>query len=259
MVRFLPVNYKTKKMKNLRYILFTLATLMIFFACQNKNEQKTEEVLDTIAHPSETVAQTETVAHFTEPIFPASGKKASDFVPANYEIDMETEADLNQDGLGDVALVLINTKDTTALRPTLVLLNQGKGYKLYAKSFSAVEPKYREDGYQIYDYENIAIDSGKLVISMQATGPSGTIESTYAFIDGDLVLSNISTFNMGAGGQTEVEFDVLKGIYEKTDINTMKEDMPSTTTTKKYKIPKVLFKDSDPGEIMIKAYEKVGD
>lgn len=246
-------------MKNLRSTLFTLAILVTFFACRNKNEQKAEEVVDTSAYAGETVVQPEVVAPYTEPVFPASGKKASDFVPANYDIDMETEADLNQDGLADVALVLINTKDTTSLRPTLVLLNQGKGYKLYAKSFSAVEPKYREDGYKIYDYEDIGIDSGKLVVSMQATGPSGTIESTYSFIEGDLVLTYVSTFNMGAGGQTEVKFDVLKGIYEKTDINTMKEDMPSTTTTKKYKIPKVLFKDSDPSEIMIKAYEKVGN
>mgnify|MGYP003582815982 CR=1 FL=1 len=246
-------------MKSLKYTLFLLATWVTFFSCRNKNVQQTEEVADTTAEAVETVAQTETIVPYKEPIFPASGKKASDFVPANYHIDMETEADLNQDGLTDMVLVLINTKDSTALRPTLILLNQDKGYKLYAKSFSAIEPKYREDGFQIYDYENIEIDNGKLVISMQATGPSGTIESEYKFLNEELVLTNIRTFNMGAGGQTEVKFDLLKGIYEQTEINTMKEDMPSTTTNKKYKIPKMLFKDSDPSEIMIKAYEKVGN
>ncbi|WAC42567.1 hypothetical protein [Pedobacter sp. SL55] len=52
---------------------------------------------------------------------------------------------------------------------------------------------------------------------------------------------------------------MLKGIYEQTNINTMLEDMPSETTTKKYKVPFALFKNADPNQIMIEAFGKVGN
>lgn len=138
-------------------------------------------------------------------------------------------------------------------------MKHGEKYKLYDKSYSVVEPKYRENGYPIYDYENIDIDSGKLVISMQATGPAGSIKSTYQYINKDLILTQISAFSMGAGGQTEQKIDLLKGTYTQTDINAMEEDTPGKTITKSYKIPAVLFKDSDPGEIMTNAFNKVGN
>jgi len=236
-------------------LLFSLS--FAIFACKNKTKQVATESADTVAYEAETVPAKKVEVPL--PTFPSTANKIEDLIPQFYEIDLEADGDLNGDGVDDKALVLINTKDTTGVRTALVLLKQDNAYSVNTISHMAVDPKYREDGYKIYDYEEIAIDSGKLVVRIQATGPSGTIESEYKYINNELVLTNVRTFNMGAGGQTEIEFDVLKGIYEQTDINTMKEDMPSTTTTKKYKIPKVLFKDSDPSYIMIKAYEKAGN
>lgn len=243
-------------LKYFKNSLFVFSIITIVIACQNKEKPQPTEPVDTVAYQAET-APTEKL-EVPLPSFPTMAYKIEQLIPQHYEIDLEADGDLNGDGVADKALVLINTKDTTGLRTALVLLKQGNAYSVNAISHTVIEPKYREDGYKIYDYEDINIDSGKLVISMQATGPSGTIESQYKYINEELVLAHISTFNMGAGGQTEQKFDLLKGIYEKTDINTMKEDMPSTTTTKKYKIPKALFKDSDPGKIMREAFDKFG-
>ncbi len=244
-------------MKSLQKLTLFFGIMLTITACQNKESRKNTLPLDTVVHQTEVSQQVQPTN--SDPVFPGTGNTIKDFVPANYRMDLEATGDLNNDGLKDAVIVLINIRDTTALRPTLVLFKQGEKYKLYDKSFSAVAPKYGKNGYPTYDNEKVDIDSGKLVISMQATGPSGSIESTYKYINKDLILTQISTFSMGAGGQTEQKIDLLKGTYNQTDINTMKEDMPSTTITKAYKIPTVIFQNSDPGEIMMKAYDKVGN
>lgn len=241
--------------KHFRYSALALAIFIAVIACQNSEKPKAKPV-DTVTHHPETINTNKLETPL--PSFPNMAYKIEQLIPENYEIDMDADGDLNNDGVADKVIVLIKTTDTTALRPTLVLLKQGDAYSVNAISYTAFDAKYREDGYKIYDYEEVSIDSGKLVLTRQSTGPSGSLEGTYQYVNDELVLTKITTFNMGAGGQTEQNYDLLKGIYEQTDINTMKEDMPSETTTKKYKIPKALFKDADPREIMIEAFNKVG-
>ncbi|WP_316807393.1 hypothetical protein [Pedobacter agri] len=242
-------------MKNHFLNALILSAIVMVSACRN-TEKTTAKPADSIAHQPDTLNTNKLETPL--PSFPNMAYKVEQLVPQNYEIDMETDGDLNNDGVADKVIVLIKTTDTTALRPTLVLLKQGNAYSVNAISYMAFDAKYREDGFKNYDYEDVSIDSGKLVLTRQATGPNGSLEGSYQYINEELVLTHITTFNMGAGGQTEQKFDLLKGIYEQTDINTMKEDMPSETTTKKYKIPKALFKDTDPREIMIEAFNKVG-
>ena len=231
-------------------------------ACRNEKKQQTIETVSVVKTKVDTVSvntKPDTKLKYPEPDFPTSGNKIEELIPQYFDIDMEASGDLNHDGLEDKVLVLINTRDTTALRPTLVVLKVGDAYSVDAKSFAVIEPKYREDGYQNYDFEDVTIDkNGNLLFSQQATGPNGTLNSTFKYINNELVLTEVSSFAMGAGGQTALKLDLLKGIFEQTDINTMKEDMPSKTTTKKYKLGKVLFADSDPREIIIKAFQDNG-
>lgn len=239
-------------------IIGVLAMILVSCsACQNEAKQTTTTPADTVALPSDTITTNE--LELPLPPFPTMADKVENLIPKHHEIDLEANGDLNNDGVADKVIVLLNKRDTIGIRTTLVLLKQKDAYSVNAISYTAISPKYRDNGYKIYDYENIGIDSGKLVTTMQSTGPSGSIKSTYKYIKNDLTLTQIITFNAGAGGQVEQKLDLLKGVYEQTDINTMKEDMPSTTSTKKYKIPKALFKDSDPSEIMTKAFDKVGN
>jgi len=241
-----------------------LIVILFFYACRHEDEQKPSNTVSiTKTETGKLVEKHETISQnkeTDEPIFPAFAKTVKDFIPEHYDIDLEADGDLNHDGLKDQVMILINTVDTTSQRVALVLLLQNdKSYKLDTKSFGVVEPKYREDGYQNYDFEDISIDKeGVLTITQQATGPNGSLESIYKYIDDKLILTDITSFTMGAGGQTELKLNLIKGIFEETDINTMKEDMPSKTTTKKYKIPEVSFENSNPRDVIIKAFDVNG-
>ncbi|MGQ7855973.1 hypothetical protein ACUN24_17205 [Pedobacter sp. WC2501] len=239
-----------------------LITIVALSACKNEKKQTKRDTISVAKANIDTVgrnAKPKTRLEDPEPDFPAMGNKVADLIPPGYDIDMEANGDLNHDGIEDKVIVLINTKDTIALRPALVLLKTDNAYRLDAKSFSVINSKFREDGYQNYDFEDLGIDeNGQLIFTQQSTGPNGSLESTFKYINNELVLTHISSFAMGAGGQTELKLDLIKGIFEQTNINTMKEDMPSETATKKYKLPKVLFADSDPKDMMMKAFDQVG-
>lgn len=234
-------------------------TLVALNACQYDKKQETNDTFSVVETKVDTLNVNAEHKTKPEPDFPKSGNKIEDLIPQYFDTDMEASGDLNHDGLEDRVLVLVNTRDTTALRPTLVVLKVGNVYRIDAKSFAVIEPKYRQDGYLNYDYEEVKIDkNGQLIFSQQSTGPNGSLESTFKYLNNELILTNISSFAMGAGGQTELKLDLLKGIFEQTDINTMKEDMPSKTTTQKYILPKTVFSNSDPRAIMIKAFNDNG-
>lgn len=242
----------------LKIIAILAFAMCLLNACRNEKKLQAADAVSKVETNVDTVninADPKTKLDYAEPDFLTSSNKIEDLIPQYFDIDMEASGDLNHDGLEDKVLVLINTRDTTARRATLVILKMGSSYSVDTKSFSVIEPKYREEGYRNYDYEDIKIDkNGQLVFSQQSTGPNGSLESTFKYINNELFLTNISSFAMGAGGQTELKLDLLQGNFEQTDINTMKENMPSKTTTKKYKLPKLLFSNSDPREVMIKAF-----
>lgn len=243
--------------KHIRNSLFVISTVITISACRNEEKQTVQTLPDTVVHQSDSLNTNKLEVPL--PAFPTMAHEIQDLIPQDYEIDLEADGDLNDDGVADKVIVLIKTTDTTALRPTLVLLKRGDTFSVNAISYTVFGPKYSEDSFKNYDYEDVSIDSGKLVVTMQSIGPAGNIESTFEYIKNDLVLTSITNFNMGAGGHTEQKIDLVKGIYEQTNINTMKEDMPSETIIKKYKIPVALFKDSSPSEIMIEAFRKVGN
>jgi len=235
----------------------------LFGACRNEKKRQTPNTVSVVKTEIDTVtgnAEPTSNLPNAEPDFPASANKIEDLIPQYFDIDMEASGDLNGDGLEDNVLVLIDTRDTTALRPTLVVLKVAGAYKVDTKSFTVLEPKYREDGFQNYDFEEVSIDkNGELTFTQQAMGPNGNLESTFKYINNELVFTDLSSFNMGAGGQTGLKLDLIKGVFEQTDIDTMKEDMPSKTTRRKYKLPKVLFAESDPRAMMIRAFEDNGN
>jgi hypothetical protein len=184
--------------------------------------------------------------------FPDVGRSVKDFVVDPYEIDMEAKGLLNDDELEDVALILQEKGDSTALRPTLVLLKQKDGsYKRYATSWNAIGPAYINGDYQHYDDENLVIDSLRnLNIHTYGSGPVGNRDLNYRFAGNQLVLATMETYNMGAGAHTEAYYDFIKGVLKITEINTMKEDMPSTTTEEKLKKRgPYLFETTDPESI----------
>jgi hypothetical protein len=181
--------------------------------------------------------------------FPQRGNSIEDFVTGPYEIAMDAKGLLDNDELEDVVLVLQNKTDSTDLRPTLVLLQQPEGgYRLYAASWQAIGAAYINGDYQQYDSEDISIDQKRnLILSTFGSGPVGNRETRYRFIDHQLVFTYMETYNAGAGQQTIAKYDVLNGKLAVEDINTMKEDTPSTFSHGKLPEHKpYLFTEVDP-------------
>ena len=237
-------------------ILLIIAVLYKFKPSGSKATLVGEEIMDTTAiHQTDNAAtndQDERESDETEEEFPESGRSIQDFVTTPYEVVLEAKGLLNEDELEDIALILQEKNDSTALRPTLVLLKQKDGsYKRYATSWYAIGAAYINGDYQHYDEENITIDSIRnLDISTYGSGPVGNRFLKYRFVNNQLVLASMETYNMGAGGHTGVVYDFLKGFMEVTEVNTMKEDMPSTTTKEKLKKRKpYLFATTDPESI----------
>ena len=222
-------------------------------------ELASEDITDTIPHQAEVAVadeekddEGEGTPYYADVEFPKTGKTVSDFVPAPYVIAMEAKGLLNEDDLEDVALVLQNEKDSTDLRPTLVLLKQKNGgYQCYGASWSALGAAYINGDFQHYDSEDITIDSARnLNITTFGSGPVGNQDLKYRFINNRLVLVAMETYHAGAGGQTEMKFDFLNSIVAVTEVNTMKENMPSTTTKSKLSKRKpYFFESTDPDSI----------
>jgi hypothetical protein len=187
------------------------------------------------------------------PKFPETGKSIKDFVLSPYEIKMQAEGFLNDDKLKDIVIILQNTKDNTDSRPTLVLIKKATGeYRLQEISWEAVEAECTEEYGKVYDYEEISIDEKrKLHVMLQGMGPIGTRETLYQYINDQLVLVGINTFNMGAGSQLGKNYNLVSGEADIEIINTMVDSMPSTHEIKKFKLKrKMLFVNDNPNTVL---------
>lgn len=237
-------------------------------SCENKtqNSKETEIIRDTIIYSSnfkmsDELVEDENNPHEVALTYPKTGKKTSDFLPKLdiYEIQYETKGDLNTDGFTDIAIVLKHKEVKTAERPILILLqNKDKSYRLDRVSNLAMPIEFAEIGFQLYTSEEISIENGILKIKSFGTGgPSGNLFSTFKFVDNELILTFIETYNVGAGSWQQLYYDLEKGELTEEITNTMEEDMPSKERTFKLKKEKRLFENSSPDDIISKAYKQI--
>lgn len=192
--------------------------------------------------------------------YPKTGKKPIDFLPKLniYEIQYETEGDLNNDALGDIAIVLKNKESKIADRPMLILLqNKDKTYRLDKVSNLVMPIEYNEADYKIYDTEDISIDKGILNIQLYGIGPSGNLFSNFKYLGNDLILTYIETYNIGAGSWQQLYYDLEKGELIQEITNTMEENMPSNKKKVKLEKEKHLFENTSPENIIQNAYKKL--
>lgn len=199
--------------------------------------------------------------HEAKLTFPQTGKKSSDFLPKlnTYEIQYETKGDLNQDGLEDIVVVLKNKKIKTEERPILILLqNEDKSYRLDRISNFAMPIEYAENGFQRYISEKVRVKNGVLNIqSFGVGGPSGNLFSTFKYVDNELILTFVETYNVGAGSWQQLCYNLEKHELTEEITNTMEEDMSSKEKTFMLKKEKYLFEKASPDDIISKAYKQI--
>ncbi|TDP03982.1 hypothetical protein [Flavobacterium sp. 245] len=234
-------------------IIFLILAATII-SCNKKTDVKTVSIQkDTLYQSIADETETEDEEIFTAPEFPKTGKTADDFVVGSYIIKMKAEGFLNDDGLKDVVIALQNENDNGDSRAVLVLLKQETGeYKLQDISWEALDPEYTETGYQMYTSEEIFIENKILHIMLQSGGgPSGTRETLYKYVNNDLVLIEMHTFNSGAGAHLSSDYNLMTGVVEHEVTNTLRDSMPSEHETKKFQLKRqMLFAKDNPNSVL---------
>lgn len=235
-----------------------LAVFLLLYSCK-KDEKPNADQKNDVA--KEKHLQKDTTSNHTseqQTISLKTGKKPSDLVPNGYEIQYDAEGDLNQDRLADVALVIRKKEDTLAGRKMMILLrNTDKTYRLDKISETVLPDEYNEAGYKMHDPEDITIENRELSINLYDIGPNGNQFSRFKYLNGDLVLTYIETYNMGAGSHSALYYEPMKGKLIHETVNTMEEEMPSTSKTIHLKKERFLFEKTSPDDVVRKAYDSV--
>ncbi|MBB6369085.1 hypothetical protein [Chryseobacterium shigense] len=240
-----------------KIIPLLILCLLIFYACKKdkRSDQKNSSTSEKI-----TIKDTANNLQEQQTLTLKTGKKPSDLVPAGYEIQYDAEGDLNLDGLTDVALVIRKKEDTLADRKMMILLkNPDKTYRLDKISDTVLPNEYNEAGYKMHDPEDISIEKGELHINLYDIGPYGNQFSTFKYLNGNLILTYIETYNMGAGSHSALYYEPMKGKLVLETINTMEEEMPSESKTSHLKKERYLFEKISPDDIVQKAYGSISD
>lgn len=240
----------------MRHLL--LFSALLFLGCKKDKEtysinaQVVEEhiVIDSLENESEEIED------FTDFKFPETGKTPEDFIRnSNYEVTESTEDYLNEDNYKDIVLVIREKNDKYSNRILLVLIKQNNGeYELIEKNNLILGPEYNSEDFKINDEETVSISNKLLSIETYSIGPKGNLSLLFGVENEKLKLKEAETYNQGAGGQTTMTYSSKTNLVSITQVNTMKEDMPSETTDYKFTYTSS-FSDFNPEDFVTKMYE----
>lgn len=247
-------------MKLLLKFISLLFIVMMFSCKENKHNsvETAKNKKDTIKSVVKSINTKNEKVTINEDVYPKFGKQTSDFLIEKYSLLTESVGDLNQDGLQDAALVLQNKKDSLANKPLLILLQQkNKSYLLDKISYTVIPQQYTEDGYKIYESQDVEMTKGILTIANVGTGgPSGNLHSNFKYFGKNFLLTYLETYNVGAGAWQSLYYNVLEGKLTEEITNTMEESMPVEKKTIKVKKQKIPFGKASPDDIISKVYQK---
>ncbi|WP_223607078.1 hypothetical protein [Chryseobacterium sp. OSA05B] len=235
-----------------------LAALLLLYSCKKDKIAETGQKKATAVETPPQKDSLNSKSSELQEISTKSGEDPSDLVPRGYEIQYDAEGDLNQDRLADIALVIRKKEDTLARRKMMILLkNPDKTYRLDKISDTVLSDEYNEAGYKMHDPEDITIQNGELSINLYDVGPYGNQFSRFKYLNGDIVLTYIETYNMGAGSHSALFYQPMKGKLTLESVNTMDEEMPTESRKFQLKREKYLFEKTSPDDVVRKAYNAV--
>ncbi|KFF18893.1 hypothetical protein [Chryseobacterium sp. JM1] len=239
----------------MKKIISLLAAFLLLYSC--KKDKTSDAAQKKMAAPESSLKKDSLKTQNSQtPI--KSGKKPSDLVPDNYEIQYDAEGDLNQDGLADIALVIRKKEDTLAGRKIMILLkNPDKTYRVNKVSDTVLPDEYNEAGYKMHDPEDITIENGELSINLYDIGPYGNQFSRFKYLNEDLILTYIETYNMGAGSHSALFYQPMKGKLTLETVNTMEEEMRTESKKFQLKRERYVFEKTSPDDVVRKAYDAV--
>ncbi len=243
-------------MKNIKKLALLLIIIFTYSCTKNTDQHHTNKK-ERFSDPVVNNTVSENKSENKNPDFPITEGRVSDIIPKKFEIQYETEGDLNGDGLPDNVIVLRQKSDTLSSRTVLVLLkNKDLSFRLDKISPNLLPAEYNEAGYKKYDPEDISIEKGILSVNLYNPAPYGNLFFNFKYLNRDLVLTYIETYNAGAGSHQSLYYEPLKGKFIQEVTNTMEEEMPSQTKSFRIKKQKFLFENSSPEDIISKVYSE---
>ncbi|MND42075.1 hypothetical protein D3C80_328410 [compost metagenome] len=247
-----------------------LSSLLLGYACTNMSESKTTTSKKRKeSAPAANYAQGRTVQSFSvrnDHVTDTSTFNLAPFLSNNnYRVQHESSGFLNNDRYEDRVLVLEadNEESNYLPRLTLVLLGSPKGFKLYMRSESIMQAENTVEGGKMFDTEDVKIEENKIVFDLYAIGPNGHISYEFAWINDHLQLHELIGYFMGAGSHTEYVYrpkSPIEGTLDETVINTMEDNMPSTTNTYRVKFKAAIhFETFDYSKCLEELVQQTGD
>nr|WP_321452577.1 hypothetical protein [uncultured Carboxylicivirga sp.] len=179
-------------------------------------------------------------------------------IPSAYDIEYHAKGDLNSDGADDLALVIKRKENFKGNRKVLVFIKENDKYRLDKTSEKAFPNKFMspDNDTESYYQEGIYILNQSLVIKLYGAGPIGNNFSTYKYTDMKLLLTGIETYDIGAGSEQSLYYDLLQSKLLKEITDLLSEE--AKTIKQEFKLSKkeIQFEDCNPIEVMIEAYNK---
>lgn len=244
-------------MKNIKKTALLLIIIFTYSCTKNTDQQHHINKKERFSDPTVNNTVSENKSENKNPDFPITEGRVSDIIPKKFEIQYETEGDINGDGLPDNVIVLRQKSDTLSSRTVIVLLkNKDHSFRLDKISPNLLPAEYNEAGYKKYDPEDISIEKGILSVNLYNPAPYGNLFFNFKYLNRDLVLTYIETYNAGAGSHQSLYYEPLKGKFIQEVTNTMEEEMPSETKSFRIKKQKFLFENSSPEDIISKVYSE---
>lgn len=231
----------------MKHYLTLFATITILAGCSSGGSPVAEMLPDTTG--SKTI-RTDTAVAMPMAI-PFEGSRPESFVLRGYFIQYQATGDIDSNGLADEAMILREVSDSTGPRAFLVLLQQkDHKYMLADSSWTAIGPQCTAEGFPVRGAEMLEIKNGNIELQLFEPGPAGNLFSTYRLINGSIVLTELETFNQGAGGKSRMKHYLLTGLQEFEEINLMTDPETTTPSGDTVTPQRILLHDSNPDELV---------
>ena len=146
----------------------------------------------------------------------------------NFSIINVALGKIDYDDTEDAAVIIQTTTAQKISESVLIYQNRSDSYRLMAQNRSIITQEYYFTDEHTNSSKEITIENNHLLLSLFCYGPCGNTFLDFALENDELVLTNFSTYDVGAGTHIERDYNVVQGIVKISTTNTMLDEMPVT-------------------------------
>ena len=214
-------------MKKLLLLFFSLFTLV---SCKKETSTSQEDIQNVVIEKDTVLENKITLRDTTTFNMP---QKLLSIIQKEYEgkdfsIINVVLGKIDYDDTEDAAIIIQTTTAQKISESVLIYQNRSDSYRLMAQNRSIITQEYYFTDEHTNSSKEITIENHHLLISLFCYGPCGNTFLDFALEKDELVLTNFSTYDVGAGAHIERDYNIAKGIVKISTTNTMLDEMPVT-------------------------------